>query len=66
MRDLEKIEEIYKKKYQNKKVPFDLNVNKNLKIDFKKHCQELSRKGKEISASSRICLLMVEDMEEPL
>lgn len=64
MVSFEEAEEIYNKKYKNKKVQFDLNTNKNLKIDFKKFCQELSRKGKSISSSKRVCILMVRDMEE--
>lgn len=64
MVSFEESEKIYDKKYHNQKVPFDINVNKNLKIDFKQHCAELSRKGKDISASNRICILMVMDMEE--
>ncbi len=55
-----------KKKYQNDALRANLNINKNLWIDYKIFCEELSRKSKykKISMSSRITLSMIRDILE--
>ncbi len=63
--DLEQAEEYYNKTYHNNKVGKNLNINKNLWIDYLEFCLKLSRKkNKTVTASARIRLLMISDMCE--
>ena len=57
------VEDYFKKNYYNKKQQTNLNINKNLWIDYQKFCLELSKNSKlKITASARIRLLLVKDM----
>ncbi len=61
----EEAEEFFEEKYNNEKEGKSLNINKQLAIDYKIFCENLSRKTKKkITPSSRIRILMVKDILE--
>ncbi len=55
----------FEEKYNNQRRGKSLNINKQLSIDYKIFCENLSRKTKKkVTPSSRIRILMVKDMLE--
>lgn len=59
----EDIEVSFEKQYKNEKRGRGISINKQLLIDYKIYCEELSRKtDKKITVSSRVRSLMYKDL----